>query len=65
MACLDRRIPPVDTPGAEFVVILDGSVVATTVEFLQALFLDGLHIQCEVSRNCQKDLNSTLMAEDK
>ena len=41
---------------AEFAVILDGQIVATTVEFIQALFLDGLHIQCEVARNCQKDI---------
>ena len=44
---------------AEFAVILDGQIVATTVEFIQALFLDGLHIQCEVSRNCQKDIYLT------
>ena len=52
---------------AEFAVILDGQVVETTVEFIRALFLDGLHIQCEVSRNSQKDiyLNSKLLAEDK
>ena len=52
---------------AEFAVILDGQVVATTVKFIQALFLDGLHMQWEVSKNCQKDiyLNSTLLAEDK